>query len=170
MDDSALLQKLTSTSKDDVLDALAEIQRNRDTPPPAEVVERCLELISHPDSEIRHETVFAMGLHWGERRTLPALLAMLRGQEKEPDIQAIAARAVGSIFLQNGGLDPEALKVLARITLDEEANAEVRGIAYMSARTAAGLLTSQECARLPEDIRQLPVDWNWLKDINNREH
>jgi hypothetical protein len=63
---------------------------------------------------------------------------------------------------QHGPLGEKALQVLVHVALDEKANAELRGIAYISARATAGLLTPQEYARLPEDIHQLDVDWEWL--------
>ncbi len=60
-------------------------------------------------------------------------------------------------------MDEQSLRVLARVALDETADAELRGVAYTSLRAAVGLLPIQEQARLQDDIRQLDVEWKWLR-------
>ncbi len=124
-----------------------------------------LELMKSPDTEVRYEAVWALCLHWGHLRTLPILRAMLEGQEKDVEVLIIAARSVGSIIARCGHSDAEAFSVLARVALDESADAELRGVAYVSLRAAAGLLPAQEQALLPEDIHQLDVDEEWLRAI-----
>ncbi|HYO70370.1 MAG TPA: HEAT repeat domain-containing protein [Archangium sp.] len=116
-----------------------------------------------PDSELRYEAVWALCLHWGHPRTLPMLRAMLAGGETELEVQILAARSICSMVERSGHPDEQSFKTLARVALDESATAELRGVAYTSLRAAAGLLSAEQEASLPEDIRQLQVDWEWLR-------
>jgi len=157
------VRHLTSNNTGEILEALRELKLDRETPPSDEVVEVGLELMKSPDAEVRYETVWALCLHWGHVRTLPMLRAMLEGQELDVEVLIIAARSLGSMVERGGLPDEESFKVLARVALDESADAELRGVAYVSLRAAAGLLPAREQALLPEDIRQLAVDWEWLR-------
>jgi HEAT repeat protein len=150
-----------------VLDALRELRRDRETPPSDEVVDAGLELMKSPDADVRHDAISALSLHWGHLRTLPLLRAMLEGAEKEVEVLLIAARAVGSLFKQHDRrLDEETRRALARVALDERADAELRGVAYTSLRVASGLLSAREEARLEDNIHQMEVDWAWLRAMD----
>lgn len=163
VDDRERVRHLTSYDKEEVLEALRELKLDKETPPSDEVVNAGLELMKSLDSELRYEAVWALCLHWGHLRTLPMLRAMLEGQEKELEVQIIAARSIGSMVERWGHPDEQSFRVLARVALDESAAAELRGVAYTSLRAAAGLLPPEEEARLEEDIRHLDVDWKWLR-------
>ncbi|KFA89618.1 hypothetical protein Q664_33715 [Archangium violaceum Cb vi76] len=126
---------------------------------------RDLKLMKSPDSELRYAAVWALGLHWGHPRTLPMLRAMLEGGEMDLEVQILAARSIGSMVERCGHPDARSFKTLARVALDEGAAAELRGVAYTSLHAAAGLLPAVEEASLPEDIRQLRVDWEWLRAL-----
>ncbi|HEX5753660.1 MAG TPA: HEAT repeat domain-containing protein [Archangium sp.] len=165
MDNRERVRHLTSSHPEEVLEALRELKLDRDTPPSEEVMEAGLELMKSPDSELRYEAVWALCLHWGHPRTLPMLRAMLEGGEKDLEVQLLAARSIGSMVERCGHPDEQSFKTLARVALDESAAAELRGVAYTSLRAAAGLLPAQEEASLPEDIRQLQVDWAWLRAL-----
>jgi HEAT repeat protein len=150
-----------------VLEALRELRRDRETPPSDEVIEVGLELMKSRDAEVRHDAISALSLHWGHLRTLPLLRAMLEGAEKEVEVLLIAARALGSMCKQHGcRLDEETRRVLARVALDERAEAELRGVAYASLRLASGLLSAREEARIEDDIHQMEVDWEWLRAMD----
>ncbi len=163
MDNSERVRRLTSKDTEEFLEALRELKLDKETPPSDEVVTVGLELMKSPDAEVRYEAVWALCLHWGHMRTLPMLRAMLEGQEKDVEVLIIAARALGSMIERCGQPDEESFRVLARVALDESADAELRGSAYVSLRAAAGLLPPQEQGRLPEDIHQLEVDEAWLR-------
>ncbi|WP_309897607.1 HEAT repeat domain-containing protein [Archangium sp.] len=165
MDNGERVRHLTSNSVGEILEALRELKLDKETPPSDEVVEAGLALMRSPDAEVRYETVWALCLHWGHLRTLPVLRSMLEGQEKEVEVLIIAARSLGSMIERCGHPDEESFKVLARVALDESADAELRGVAYVSLRAAAGLLPAKEQALLPEDIQQLDVDEEWLRMI-----
>lgn len=163
MDNRERLLLLTSRDTTQLLRALREIKLDKDTPPSDEVVDVGLELLKSPSVEVRYEALWALCLHWGNPRTLPALRTMLEGEETDLEVLVIAARSIGSIAARSAPPDKETLRVLAHVALDESADPELRGTAYISLRLAAGLLTAQERARLPEDIHQLDVDWEWLR-------
>jgi len=165
VDNGERVRHLTSNDTEEILEALRELKLDRETPPSDEVLEAGLELMKSPDVEVRYETVWALCLHWGHLRTLPMLRAMLEGQEKDVEVLIIAARSLGSIVERCGQSDADAFRVLARVALDESADAELRGVAYVSLRAATGLLPAREQALLPEDIRQLDVDEEWLRAI-----
>ncbi|WP_309896388.1 HEAT repeat domain-containing protein [Archangium sp.] len=165
MDNGERVRHLTSNSVGEILDGLRELKLDKDIPPSDEVVDAGLALMRSPDAEVRYETVWALCLHWGHVRTLPMLRAMLEGQEKDVEVLIISARSLGSMVERCGHPDEESFRVLARVALDERADVELRGVAYVSLRAAAGLLPAQEQALLPEDIRQLEVDWEWLRAI-----
>lgn len=163
MDNRERVRHLTSQNTEEILEALRELKLDKETPPSDEVVDAGLELMKSPDSEVRYEAVWALCLHWGHMRTLPMLRAMLEGRETELEVQLIAARSLGSMVERCGHPDEQSFRVLARVALDGSAAAELRGVAYISLRAAAGLLPAEEEARLPEDIRHLEVDWKWLR-------
>ncbi|AKJ00459.1 Hypothetical protein AA314_02085 [Archangium gephyra] len=159
------MRHLTSLHPEEVLEALRELKLDRETPPSDEVVDAGLELMKSPDSELRYEAVWALCLHWGHPRTLPMLQAMLEGGEKDLEVQLLVARSIGSMVERGGHPDARSFKTLASVALDESAAAELRGVAYISLRAAAGLLPAEEEVSLPEDIRQLRVDWEWLREL-----
>ncbi|QRN95220.1 HEAT repeat domain-containing protein [Archangium violaceum] len=157
------MRRLTSNDTEEILDALRELKLDKGTPPSDEVVDAGLELMKSPDVELRYEAIWALCLHWGHMRTLPMLRAMLEGREKDLEVLLLAARSAGSMVERCGSPDEETFRVLARVALNESADAELRGVAYTSLRAAAGLLSAQEEARLPDDIRKLDVEWEWLR-------
>jgi hypothetical protein len=163
VDNAERVLRLTSKKVEEVLGALRELKLDKDTPPSDEVVDAGLELMRSPDVEVRYEAVWALCLHWAHMRTLPMLRAMLEGRETDVEVLVIAARSLGSMLERCGQPDEEGFRVLARVALDESANAELRGVAYVSLRAAAGLLPAQEQALLSEDIRRLEVDDEWLR-------
>jgi len=165
VDNAERVPRLSSKNTGEILEALRDIKLDKETPPSDEVVDAGLALMRSPDAVVRYETVWALCLHWGHVRTLPMLRAMLEGQEKDVEVLIISARSLGSMVERCGHPDEESFRVLARVALDESADAEFRGVAYVSLRAAAGLLPAQEQALLPEDIRQLEVDWDWLRAI-----
>ena len=169
MDNRERVRRLTSGDSTTVLEALRELRRDRETPPSDEVVEAGLELMKSPDTDVRHDAILALSLHWGHPRTLPMLNTMLNGAEKEGEVLVMVARALGSIFKQQGRRpDDETRRVLARVALDERAGAELRGVAYTSLRLAFGLLSAREEACLEDDIHQMDVDWKWLRAMLER--
>ncbi len=163
MDNEERVRRLTSQSTGEILEALRELELDKETPPSEEVVKAGLELMRSPDAEVRYEAIWALCLHWGDMRTLPMLRAMLEGQEQDVEVLLIAARSLGSMLERSGHGDEESLGLLARVALDESADAELRGVAYVGLRAAAGLLPAQQQALLPEDIHQLDVDVEWLR-------
>ena len=165
MDNGERVRHLTSNNVGEILEALRELKLDKETPPSDEVVEVGLALMRSPDAEVRYETVWALCLHWGHPRTLPVLRSMLERQEKEVEVLIIVARSLGSMLERCGHPDEESFRVLARVALDESADAELRGVAYVGLRAAAGLLPAKEQALLPEDIHQLDVDEEWLRVI-----
>jgi HEAT repeats len=163
VDNRERVRRLTSNDPEEILEALRELKLDKGTPPSDAVVDAGLELMKSPDVEVRYETLWALCLHWGHMRTLPMLRAMLEGREKDPEVLLLAARSAGSMIERSGTPDEETFKVLARVALDESADVELRGVAYTSLRAAVGLLSAQEQARLADDIRQLDVEWDWLR-------
>lgn len=165
MDNRERVRRLTSRDTEEILEALRELKLDKSTPPSDAVVDAGLELMKSPDPEVRYEAVWALCLHWGHMRTLPMLRAMLEGLETDLEVQIIVARSIGSMVERDGHSDEHSFRVLARIALDESASAELRGVAYVSLRAAAGLIPAEEEARLQEDIRHLDVDWEWLRTM-----
>jgi hypothetical protein len=60
-------------------------------------------------------------------------------------------------------------RVQSGVEFNQDADPELRGVAYLSARLASGLLTSRDQAQLPEDIHQLDVDWSWIRSIREQD-
>jgi len=113
----------------------------------------------NPDVGVRYETVWALCLHWGHLRTLPMLRAMLEGQEREVEVLIIAARSLGSMVERGGHPDEESFRVLARVALDESADAKLRG-----GRTSA-FVPLPGCCR-PESRRfsqKTSANWMWMR-------
>ena len=159
------LRQLTSGNTTEILEALRDIKLDYATEPSDDVLDAGLKVMTHPEPDIRQQAVWAFCLHWGDKRTVPLLRALLDGRETDLEVLCVAARSVGSMFGQRGGLDEETRRVLARVALDESQDAELRGISYISLRLASGLLTSIEQSRLriEDDIREQEVDWSWLR-------
>jgi hypothetical protein len=167
MDNRERVQRLRSNDTQQILEALRDLKLDRNTPPSDEVVDAGMRLLESADVEVRYETVWALCLHWGDTRTLPGLRTLLEEGKEDLEVRLIAARAVGSIGARIAKPDKESLRLLARIALDDGADAELRGTAYIGLRSAARLLTAQERGRLPEDIHQLGVDWEWLRAMSS---
>jgi hypothetical protein len=69
-----LLEKLTSTRRDDILDGLSDIYADRNTPPQGQILSYVLELLQFSDADVREEAVKAIGLHWQCTEAFPILL------------------------------------------------------------------------------------------------
>ncbi len=160
MDNGERVRHLNSKSVGEILDGLRELKLDKETPPSDEVVDAGLALMRSPDVEVRYETVWALCLHWGHLRTLPMLRAMLEGQEKDVEVLIIAARSLGSMVERCGHPDEESFRVLARVALDEGADAPSSG----ELRTSA-FVPLPGCCR-PESKRfcqKTSTNWMWMR-------
>ena len=164
MENDERLRRLTSGDTAEILATLREIQLDKQTPPSTELVGAGQRLLENQDADVRHAAIWAFALHWGCLDLLPMLRAILQRRQEDVEVRIIAARSLGSMLERSGRPDEEGFRILASVALEEDADAELRGVAYTSLRSAAGLLSAQERARLTEDIRLLDVDWEWLHE------
>ena len=130
-----------------------------------EVEDQLLALAGHDDPEIRRMAVFVLGMRLRERRALDRLVGLAVGDETDTDVTRIAIRSVGAIGEEHADLRKRSLAALAAIALDGSRSAEERGVAYLSARSAAGLATALEIAQSPDSIDKLKIDLQWLQSL-----
>lgn len=157
------LERLRSRRRNEILDELSLLSADKDFPPPEIVENEVVGLLHHSDADIREAAIITACTHWMLDSAVPALLRMVEGGENDQVVLESAARAAGGIGRQKSSVRPRVISLLAKLALDENRDPGLRGVAYIAARWAEGLLTASQYAGAPEDIEELDVEWDWLR-------
>lgn len=157
------LERLRSRRRNEILDELSLLSAGKEFPPPEPVENEVVGLLHHSDADIREAAIVTACTHWMLDSAVPALLRMVEGGENDQVVLESAARAAGSVGRQRPRVRPRVVPLLAKLALDENRDPGLRGVAYIAARWAEGLLTAPQYAEATEDIEELDVEWDWLR-------
>ena len=159
---SHLLPDLVSEDWSRVADALSRLGAGGPQHLSPDVARVAIGLISDADPDLRHQAIFAMGLHWHHPDAFPEIAKVLRNPREEDSVLVCAASAIGSMVHDNDALRAAGTRELLRVVANSGMTMDVRGAAYKAALWAAGRITPNEYARRPPPDHLDDIDWTWV--------
>ena len=156
-----LIEKLTSSRRADIMDALYELggEQNR---PDSNVIDAVISLINHRDADIREHAVNTAAIHWRHRDVYEILIDNF-SKEKDQSVLTTMCAALGSLVKSGHGSINTVNTLLAHIILDKQIDPELRGTAYLSILRINNKISMKEYAAAYSDIENMTIDLTWLE-------
>ncbi len=166
MNDAKIGAMLSSNDPDVVLEALYALGAERGAAPSEDVFREAMAQFHHPDSDVRREAVFAVGVHWGFLRSFGAVVSLLEA-EKVKYVAGTAVSAISRLASEDPSFRDQAVDALAEVCLAPDRPEDLRAQAFVEVRWLLGKTTAAEHAR--ELVAKcVAVDSEWLRQVQRR--
>jgi hypothetical protein len=170
MSDTELLALLRSNSLRDVEDGLRKLgllvkDGLLEQRPPEEVFTLAKHYLTHQDEDLRYEAIVAVAYYWVEKDVFPLLLSLVQS-EASTHVLGVIVRAIcnqGALYHE---FKSQALKTLSGLVCNQRLGPEIRGLAYAECLHMTRRISANDYARLPKDINQIAVDWEWIATLS----
>ena len=162
-DYESLILDLNSEEPKRIVSALRTLKIDKDGSIPSEVIVAAMPFMNSKDEIIRHDAIFALGLHLAAKEVFDELLSILQDSYRSIEDRVISARSLEGYRLDGDPYVYRAMKVLVGIINDADLDADLRGVSYMAARSLSGDITLSDRQISEDSIDEMSVDYEWLE-------
>lgn len=156
-----MIEKLTSSRRTDIIDALSELggEQNR---PDRNIIDIVIRLINHRDADIREQAVNIAAIHWRHEDVYEILIDNFP-KEQDQSVLTTMCAALGSLVKIGSGNTSTVNTLLVSVILDRQLDPELRGTAYLSLLRINDKISVKEYAASDSNIENMAVNLTWLE-------